>query len=372
MNNKHTHVSYLTQCPGPYREKMHELVAKQNEFNYDVIYCVRVEPDREWKIEYGNYEKHFLAETASTVRHNDPSIWKLLNKIKPSVLIITAFKPTMLYGVLWCVLNGSKVIVYNDGTYLAEQRLSFPQKLVRKLVNMVTSAFMAPGNGTVDLYRSYGVSDAKIFKSCLCVDNSQLQYNKPDEREYHVMFSGQIIERKAPFFFGDVVIALNKLHPNLKVLIVGDGELRPALLSKLDANDVDYNYTGYLNQKSLFEHYAKAKVFLFTTLEDVWGVVGNEACGSGTPVITSRDAGVADDLVIHGKNGYILEHNVDLWVNHTLNLLTNSVLLNEFSENAIEMVKPYNHQQASSGLIEAVRYSLADNKKELKSNISAV
>ncbi|RZK17705.1 MAG: glycosyltransferase [Pedobacter sp.] len=368
MNKSKIHVSYLTQVPGPYRERMHEIVHDSADFTYDVIYCAKLEPNRKWKLSYGNYSMQFLAEVAKTFRHNNTNVWKALNKNKPSVLIITAFKPTMLYGVLWCLLNGKKLIVYNDGTYDSEQRLSFTQKLIRKVVYKLTSSFMAPGNGTIALYKSYKVPDEKIFRSCLCIDNSKLKYQPLEEREYHIMYSGQITERKLPFFFGDVAIELNKLFPKLKVLVVGDGPLRPELLNKLKDNQVDFHFSGFLDQSTLFEYYAKSKIFLFTTMDDVWGIVANEACASGTPVITSKEAGVAGELIVHNRNGYVLPLEINVWVNHILQLLQDDQLLADFSEQAIKLVEPYNHQQAADGLIDAVNYAIGEKNKLPQTN----
>lgn len=368
MKKSKIRVSYLTQVPGPYRERMHELVHESADFTYDVIYCAKLEPNRSWKLSYGNYPMYFLAEVAKTFRHNNTNVWKLLNKTKPSVLIITAFKPTMLYGVLWCILNGKKLIVYNDGTYDSELHLSFVQKLIRKFVYKLTSSFMAPGNGTVALYKSYGVRSEKIFRSCLCVDNSKLKYQPLQEREFHIMYSGQITERKLPLFFADVAIALNKLFPKLKVLVVGDGVLKDQLLTKLENNHVDFHFAGFLDQNTLFEYYAKSKLFLFTTMDDVWGIVANEACASGTPVITSKDAGVAGELVVHNRNGYVLPYDVSAWVSHILNLLHDQQLLSNFSNQSINLVKQYNHQQAADGLIDAVNYAIGDKNRLPQAN----
>lgn len=360
-------IAYLTQVPGPYRERMHELIHQNPQFSYDVVYCAKLEPNRKWVLDYGNYNMHFLTETAKTFRHNNPNVWQLLKKLNPDVLIITAFKPTMLYGVIWCLLNGRKIIVYNDGTFRSEKGISLVQKSLRKFVYRFTSSFMAPGKGTEDLYKSYGVSNDKIFKSCLCVDNSQFQNTPKDLREFTVMFSGQIIDRKLPLFFAEIAVELSKRISGFKALIIGDGDLREQMLEKLTANNVEYEFPGFLNQKDLPSYYGKAKLFLFTTKHDEWGIVANEACASGTPVITSLDAGAAEDLIIHDFNGYILPNSVDVWVEHILKLLLNKDLYTKFSTNSIAMVSTYNHNQAAKGLKDAVHFALNGTSKSISS-----
>ena len=40
-------------------------------------------------------------------------------------------------------------------------------------------------------------------------------------------------------------------------------------------------------------------------LEEPWGLVINEAMASGLPVLSSRNVGAAEELVIEGKTGYL-------------------------------------------------------------------
>ncbi len=355
-------VVYLTNTTAPYRERMHELLAEQYD-SYSVVYCTKLEPDRLWELEFGNYDKHFLTEKSTDFRHNNPEVWKLLNKLNPDALIITAFKPTMIYGALWCVMKRKKLIVYNDGTFKSEENFSFVQKLIRKMIFSKTKAFVATGKGGFDLYKSYHVDVSKMFKSCLCVDNTRFYAKPVEDREYHILFCGQIIERKMPMFFVEIAKKLNKLIPNFKVLIIGEGDLRQQMLEELDKENIQYEFTGYLTQKALPTYYTKAKIFLFPTLNDPWGVVVNESCAAGTPVFTCDNAGVADDLIIHGENGYVLPLDVDTWVSHSLQLLTDYEKLETFSDNAVNMVQCFNHHKATEGIVKSVTFALAKHKR---------
>ncbi len=110
-----------------------------------------------------------------------------------------------------------------------------------------------------------------------------------------------------PFFFAEVAKHLKLKLPGLRVLLLGDGPEREALLADLRAAEIDFHYAGYVSQAALPTYYAAAKILLFPTKLDPWGLVANEACAVGVPVITCANAGVAGDLILHGYNGYILE-----------------------------------------------------------------
>ena len=42
-------------------------------------------------------------------------------------------------------------------------------------------------------------------------------------------------------------------------------------------------------------------------LEEPWGLVINEAMASGLPVLSSRNVGAAEELVVEGKTGYLFD-----------------------------------------------------------------
>jgi glycosyltransferase involved in cell wall biosynthesis len=68
-----------------------------------------------------------------------------------------------------------------------------------------------------------------------------------------------------------------------------------------------------LAQRELPEVFSKARIFLFPTKFDCWGLVANEACAAGLPVFISPHAGAAGELVKSGINGYVLELDVNVW-----------------------------------------------------------
>ncbi|MCC6587583.1 MAG: glycosyltransferase family 4 protein [Bryobacterales bacterium] len=55
------------------------------------------------------------------------------------------------------------------------------------------------------------------------------------------------------------------------------------------------------------EVYSSCDVFVLPSRREGWGVVVNEACGSGLPIIVSNSVGAADHLVRHGHNGRVFE-----------------------------------------------------------------
>ena len=79
---------------------------------------------------------------------------------------------------------------------------------------------------------------------------------------------------------------------------------------------------------------------------------------SGTPVITSHNAGVANELVLHNKNGYVLPLKEEIWAKYSLRLLNNNKLYQNFAKHSIIHVKNYNFNFAAKGIIKAIEYAI--------------
>lgn len=118
---------------------------------------------------------------------------------------------------------------------------------------------------------------------------------------------------------------------------------------------VDARFHGYVTQADLPTYYANARIFLFPTKFDVWGVVANEACAAGLPVIISPHAGAAGELVLDGSNGYIRDLDVAQWSDAAVRLLNDKGLYRRFSLSSRERVAEYTLDQAAYGLANAIR-----------------
>ena len=90
------------------------------------------------------------------------------------------------------------------------------------------------------------------------------------------------------------------------LLIVGDGEMRPALERRARESDCDrIVFAGFQNQSDLPRLFDLSTVFVLPSRHEAWGLITNEAMACGLPVIVTEDAGCAADLVQNGENGFV-------------------------------------------------------------------
>jgi glycosyltransferase involved in cell wall biosynthesis len=356
----------ITNHPPPFRIPIYEIIGKMPGVDLQVIFCSRREPNRQWKLPALNFNHVFLREKFVTrgdnFIHNNIDVLAALNRFKPDVIVTTGFNPTYLYAFCYAVMRNVVHIPMTDGTEVSEQALSNFHKLVRRIVYARSGAFISASDGGQRLYESYGIEAEHCFKSCLCIDNAQYLLEPPDEvKKYDFIFCARIVEAKNPLFALDVAKATAKrLGRKISILYVGSGaqeeEVKQQAAASTDLVQADFN--GFAAQHELPALYRSARIFLFPTLADVWGVVANEAAAAGLPILVSPHAGVAGELILQGDNGFVCELNVDLWAGRAEQLLTEPAMYAHFSERSRELVNQYTFEHAAYGLVAACRHAL--------------
>lgn len=362
-----TRLAIVTNEPPPYRIPVFQKIGRTPGITLQVIFCARREPNRKWDLPPFEFDHCFLRERISTVKgryiHNNPDVVLALRRFAPQVIVNDGLNPTQLYAFAYAWLKGIPHVPLTDGTYRSELRLSRMHKLVRRIVYARSSAYLSASMGGQQLFESYGVGSERCFKSYLCIDNEAFQ-NMPESAgpKFDFIFSGRMIPEKGPMFALEAVRATaRRLGRRASILFVGSGseEERVKEAARRMADTVDAHFHGFALQKELPALYRSARIFLFPTHADVWGVVANEACAAGLPVIVSPHAGVAGELVVNGENGYVCTLEAELWAEHAASLLAQQEKWERFSRRSLVLVKNYTFDHAAQGVVDACRFALA-------------
>lgn len=361
-------IALVSNEPPPYRIPVFKLAAQEPGVEFRVIFCCRREPNRLWDLPSLEFPHAFLNERIVTRNgryiHNNPDVVSVLRRYAPDMVVTDGFNPTHLYAFAYAALARCAHVAMTDGTDASEKSLGIVHRAVRRIVYSRSQAYVAASEGGLRLFGQYGIAASDMFKSCLCADNSAFDANMsdapPGEKRYDFIFSGRLEEVKNPLFAIDVAVsASKKLGRKLGILFAGAGSMDNALRAHAAANAqwIDAGFHGFAAQTQLPSLYRSARIFLFPTLWDPWGVVANEACAAGLPVIVSPNAGVAGELVRDQQNGFVCDLDVDAWAAKAVALLSNPVTYRRFSEASSSVVRAYTYRDAVDGLIAACRHA---------------
>lgn len=362
-------VVMVVNNPAPYRVPVFNAVSDNPAWDMDFVFSAAREPDRDWDFDPIRFKAHYLKERHYDVGgkfvHLNFDVWTTLAKLRPDLVFIGGFNPTNVLAYLYARLHGAAVGVLVDGTVMSENQLSRAHRLLRRFMYPYISTFAGPSEATLRLYEQYGAPANARFKTHLCANNAAFARCPTATERSDLIFCARFVAEKSPVFALQVAEGVSKvLGRTVSLLMVGSGPLDDEL-RKEAANypSVKVEFPGFAKQAELPALYARAKVLMFPTVGDAWGVVANEACAAGLPVVVTPMAGVAGELVIDGQNGYVRPLDIAAWVTVLAGLLSDEALYQRMSARSRELVAEYTYENAAKGLAAAISHGLSGAKR---------
>lgn len=134
------------------------------------------------------------------------------------------------------------------------------------------------------------------------------RYTPGGERSPHplVVAVGRLVPVKRYDVLLRTMAELKERHPDLEVVIVGEGYEQPALedlRGELGADDW-IRFAGHLSDEALVDLYRSAWVVASASAREGWGMTITEAAACGTPAVVTDIAGHRD-AVIPGETGFL-------------------------------------------------------------------
>jgi len=312
-------VVLVTNIPAPYRvDLFYYMQTNDEEFCYKVIYTNKNEKNnRQWKVDEKKIMDSVILDS-KVIRikgkndnryiHLPFNIGKVLKKLKPDAVIAWEYNPAALQCLVWCKRHKVPFIHLTDGTLYSERSIGKIQKLSRKLIVHNASAYIASSTKAREKLMAYGGEASKIYVSLLTVDGSLFNRGKRKPVPGRLLYVGSLARRKG---LDLLISALEKVNANFELHIVGNGTDKQRMaLQEMARNrglEEKIRWLGFKEGEDLAEEYMEASAFVFPTREDCFGLVLLEALYSGVPIVSSKYADGAYDIVEPGINGIIVD-----------------------------------------------------------------
>ena len=288
---------------------------------------------------------------------------RALTSIKADVIVCAEYSLAALFSCTYARIKRIPFVSWSDGTRHSERNIGFLQKLSRKYIVRLSSAFIASSRATKENQIYLGADPKHIFVSELCIDQKKfMQRKKEYEPGKKLIYVGSLIPRKGLDLLISSLYRLSDINWILD--IVGEGPEEASLKQELKALGISerVHFRGYLDGEALKKAYEKASIFVFPTREDCFGLVILEAMCAGLPIISSKFADGAHDLVIQGENGYIVDPiNIREFASALRTVLENGYLQRKMSEKSQELAKKFDFKYTAPHFMKAVR--AADRKR---------
>jgi glycosyltransferase involved in cell wall biosynthesis len=233
--------------------------------------------------------------------HITPGYLPALLKFRPEVIVSNEMGLRTVIALAYGTFFRKPVWVWWGGTLHTERNIGLARKVLRWVIARWARHWISYGRSSTAYLESLGIAPQSILELQNAVDEQRFaacaepQFKiTPRPALLHV---GQMVARKGIDLLLSAAADLQMEGFEFSLLLVGSG-LEEQLLQRM-ARDLELKNVYFQNElapERMPAVYRSGDVLVFPTIEDVWGLVANEAILSGLPVLCSKYAGCAEEL----------------------------------------------------------------------------
>lgn len=332
--------------------------------------------------------------------------------LRPTVVFVPSYWHWSLYLNLASRLRGSRIVMMNESHGGTEKAAGW-RRIVKKKIVRSFHAGLVGGTPHKRHYSALGLDSSRIFTGYDAIDNEYFAGTSKKARaraEQHrheldlppryFLSLGRMVEKKNLSCLIEGYARFRASNPGAtqQLVFVGSGEeetrlrelcqtlgldikeprqtqkrFRPAssenfqrspqtaslATSPLSEAVVEtkpvVHFHGFRQIQENPAFYALADAFILPSRMEEWGLVVNEAMACGLPVIVSRNAGCAEDLVAHQRNGFLFDPDSSSELALHLEYLTrNPKQAEAMGRNSVERIRKWGcHTFAKNAILAA-------------------
>ena len=238
------------------------------------------------------------------------SLKKLLDEDPPQFLIIHLITSLPLFLLLFFKVNTK--MVFRISGY---PRLNFLRKLLWKKAFKNIYKVTAPTIETKKKMISEKIvqEDKIILLRDPILSPKKINILQREEKEekfkdYYISV-GRLTNQKNYEFLIDCFFKLIKKDKEIKLVILGEGELRQVLEKKIKNLNMNDNIFLLGYQNNIYKYLKRAKAFILSSLWEDPGFVLIEAAFCNLSIITSNCPNGPSELLNEGRNGFMYQSN---------------------------------------------------------------
>lgn len=252
-----------------------------------------------------------------------------LDALKPDVVFLPGWAFDMSQKTMrWAARKDVPAVVMSESKRDDEPRVWWKEKLKYWLYVRKFNGALVGGDAHAAYVKELGMPADRVFKGYDAVDNAHFEAASDFARAHEAQVRAKFPLMPArPYFMAAFRLmarknALALLHAYAMyrqqvggqqapwdLVICGSGEQRDELLAAISAQGLSgvVHLVGFLPYQDVGNWYGLAQAFIHPALKEQWGLVVNEACAAGLPVLCSRTVGAAAELVQEGVNGHLFD-----------------------------------------------------------------
>lgn len=350
-----------------------------------ILLSTPVESNRRWAPEWGQLDvrvqrtttfggtwRHRAGFTDKTHLHIPWNTLRLLRSLRPDVLVSSEFGARTAMCALHRSLHPSTALVlWAALSEHTETGRGWPRRALRHWLRKRVDHFAVNGPSGERYLANLGVPSSRMSRLHYTILPGLFDVNgveRPAPQSHHLLFVGQLVERKGVAAFLETLAQWCRNHPQRRVTfdIAGAGPEESRIRAVPLPRNLCVEMLGYATYDDLPGWYGRSGILVYPTLADEWGLVVHEGMLTGLPVLGSMYSQAVETLVAEGKSGWVYRPGAqgELYAAIDRALSTPAQRLAAMRHEARAAVEHITPQWAADCLVRALRQALASRRRD--------
>ncbi len=239
-------------------------------------------------------------------------LYKFLKKDKPDYIIahlITSL-PIFLFGIF---KFETKLILRISGYPKLNLIRKFFWKLCSKNIHLITCPSIELKNQLSKLNIFDNKKIVVLYDSVINIKeiNDQKKNLLSDEvtKSNYLLAIGRLTKQKNFHLLIEAFYQFNKINDNYKLYIIGEGEEKKKIISKINQLKLDHKIILLGFKRNVYKYLKNSKAFILSSLWEEMGFVIIEAASCNTLIISSDCPNGPREFLNNGDAGYLFNNN---------------------------------------------------------------
>jgi glycosyltransferase involved in cell wall biosynthesis len=387
-------VALLTNVLTPYRLPVYRDLAATPGWRLKLLLSARSEPH--WGDEFGDafergraaldvevlrgfgFERRQVTHRAEGIEqqvraHVPWGALGALHRFRPDVVVSAELGARSALAALYAAWTGTPLVLWSYHARVSAAAATPARGAMRRRLLARADAAVGMGTQAREVLAALGVPQARIFDAPNAHDAPRFERALAEQdplvarlalrgatgaRERIALVAGRLVPVKGilPLLAAWARVP-EALRADWTLCFVGDGPLEAAVRDAAHARPGEIVHLPGVPSGQMPALHAAADLHVFASLGDTWGLVVNEAFACGVPVLCSRLAGCADDLIEPGRNGWLFDPTQLQAAAEALCTALACPELPQMGERARDTAKRFGPEAMAAGLRRAIDFA---------------
>lgn len=271
--------------------------------NYDMVYCSKIGKNKERL-------NSLRIKTLPIKKFDYEYVKKAVEEYKPDIIHGHDIRASIIASMF---SNKAKIISHIHANHENMRKFNMKTFLYSLTIKKYSKIIWVSQSALDSFYYVNKVKDKSIVLYNVIDSKALLENLKKDANNYEfdLIYLGRLNYQKNPERLISLVEKIAKVKKNLKVAIIGDGDLKSTVESLVKEKKLENNVTifGFMNNP--YKVLSCSKIMIMTSRYEGTPMCALEAMAFGKPIISTITDGLKD-IVDNDKTGFLSNDDDEL------------------------------------------------------------